>query len=121
MNRGILKTCFCSYQAVYDQIDAFTYPWATHRHLIVVHAAGVRSVDLTWVGWGALARSVDKILTMGELKEKSPLSHRRMMLTSQKKNNNNKKNSSTKKKVSLLNSETLVDHTESCSIKNVLE
>ena len=82
-------------------------------------------MDLTWVGWGALARSVDKILTMGELKEKSPLSHRRMMLTSQKKktkkNNNNKKNSSTKKKVSLLNSETLVDHTESCSIKIVLE
>ena len=92
--------------------------------MIVVHAAGVRSVDLTWVGWGALARSIDKILTMEELKEKSPLSHRRMMLTSQKKNkknNNNKKNSSTKKKVSLLNSETLVDHTESCSIKNVLE
>ena len=86
-------------------------------------------MDLTWVGWGALARSIDKILTMEELKEKSPLSHRRMMLTSQKKNkkqkqkknNNNKKNSSTKKKVSLLNSETLVDHTESCSIKNVLE
>ena len=63
-------------------------------------------MDLTWVGWGALARSIDKILTMEELKEKSPLSHRRMMLTSQKKkqkkkpkkNNNNKKNSSTKKK-----------------------
>ena len=83
--------------------------------------------DLTWVGWGALARSIDKILTMEELKEKSPLSHRRMTLRSQKqkqkqkKNNNNKKNSSTKKKVSLLNSETFVDHTESCSIKNVLE
>ena len=42
-------------------------------------------MDLTWVGWGALARSIDKILTMEELKEKSPLSHRRMMLTSQKK------------------------------------
>ena len=82
-------------------------------------------MDLTWVGWGALARSIDKILTMEELKEKSPLSHRRMMLTSQKKNNNknnnNKKNSSTKKKVSLLNSETFADHTESCSIKIVLE
>ena len=38
------------------------------------------------MGWGALARSIDKILTMEELKEKSPLSHRRMMLTSQKKN-----------------------------------
>ena len=37
------------------------------------------------VGWGALARSIDKILTMEELKEKSPLSHRRTMLTSQKK------------------------------------
>ena len=86
-------------------------------------------MDLTWVGWGALARSIDKILTMEELKEKSPLSHRRMMLTSQKKkqkqkqknNNNNKKNRSTKKKVSLLNSETFVDRSESCSIKNVLE
>ena len=86
-------------------------------------------MDLTWVGWGALARSIDKILTMEELKEKSPLSHRRMTLTSQKQkqkqkknnNNNNKKNSSTKKKVSLLNSETFVDHTESFSIKNVLE
>ena len=42
-------------------------------------------MDLTRVGWGALARSIDKILTMEELKEKSPLSHRRMMLTSQKK------------------------------------
>ena len=42
-------------------------------------------MDLTWVGWGALARSIDKILTMEELKEKSPLSHRRMTLTSQKK------------------------------------
>ena len=81
------------------------------------------------MGWGALARSIDKILTMEELKEKSPLSHRRMMLTSQKKkqktNNKRKKqkkkNSSTKKKVILLNSEAFVDHTESCSIKNVLE
>ena len=83
-------------------------------------------MDLTWVGWGALARSIDKILTMEELKEKSPLSHRRMMLTSQKtkkeqKNKTKQKNSSTKKKVSLLNSETFVDHTKSCSIKNVLE
>ena len=62
--------------------------------MIVVHAAGVRSVDLTWVGWGALARSIDKILTMEELKEKSPLSHRRMMLTSPKK----KQKTKTKKK-----------------------
>ena len=68
--------------------------------MIVVHAAGVRSVDLTWVGWGALARSIDKILTMEELKEKSPLSHRRMMLTSQKKNtkNKNKKKTTTTRK-----------------------
>ena len=51
-------------------------------------------MDLTWVGWGALARSIDKILTMEELKEKSPLSHRRMMLTSQKK----KQKKKTKKK-----------------------
>ena len=80
------------------------------------------------MGWGALARSIDKILTMEELKEKSPLSHRRMMLTSQKKkqktNNKRKKqkkkNSSTKKKVILLNSEAFVDHTESCSIKMCL-
>ena len=84
----------------------FTSPWATHRHLTVVHAAGVRSVDLTWVGWGALARSIDKILTMEELKEKSPLSHRRndaykpkkSKKKSQKKNNNNKKKKHQKKK-----------------------
>ena len=79
------------------------------------------------MGWGALARSIDKILTMEELKEKSPLydaykpKKKQTKKKKQKKNNNNKKNSSTKKKVSLLNSETLVDHTESCSIKNVLE
>ena len=87
-------------------------------------------MDLTWVGWGALARSIDKILTMEELKEKSPLSHRRMMLTSQKKKPKKKpkkktttttKKKAPKEKVSLLNSETFVDHTESCSIKNVLE
>ena len=54
-------------------------------------------MDLTWVGWGALARSIDKILTMEELKEKSLLSHRRMILTSKKKNNNN--NDSTKIKI----------------------
>ena len=86
-------------------------------------------MDLTWVGWGALARSIDKILTMEELKEKSPLSHRRMMLTSQKKSKKKKQKKTTttkktaapKKKVSLLNSETFVDHTESCSIKIVLE
>ena len=87
-------------------------------------------MDLTWVGWGALARSIDKILTMEELKEKSPLSHRRMMLTSQKKKQKKKakkkttttkKTAAPKKKVSLLNSETFVDHTESCSIKIVLE
>ena len=52
-------------------------------------------MDLTWVGWGALARSIDKILTMEELKEKSPLSHRRMMLTSQKKKQ--KKTTTTRK------------------------
>ena len=86
-------------------------------------------MDLTWVGWGALARSIDKILTMEELKEKSPLSHRRMMLTSQKKKQKTKtkkkqqqqEKQQHQKKVSLLNSETFVDHTESCSIKNVLE
>ena len=55
-------------------------------------------MDLTWVGWGALARSIDKILTMEELKEKSPLSHRRMMLTSQKKKNKKQTKKKQKKK-----------------------
>ena len=50
------------------------------------------------MGWGALARSIDKILTMEELKEKSPLSHRRMMLTSQKKTKNKQQKKKTKEK-----------------------
>ena len=57
---------------------------------------GVRSVDLTWVEWGALARSIDKILTMEELKEKSPLYDAYKPKKKQKKKNK-KKTTTTRK------------------------
>ena len=48
------------------------------------------------MGWGALARSIDKILTMEELKEKSPLYDAYKPKKKQKKKNK-KKTTTTRK------------------------